>query len=151
MPSLELPAELVVIAWLKAQPAIGSAIPVATKLPETLTEWGTSRLFIISQVILDTTNPYGGFNTVIAQVDVWGRPATSQGSRPPYNRVAELCGQLRDAALSYSNYGLVSHTSGTYKSSYVRDITLSSGFVRRYDPSELARFSGDLQFSYVGA
>lgn len=140
--SAPMPTDLIGQAWLKT---IVGSVPVATRLPDPAS-WGTSQLFVTAFSVLVQGMPV---ETATFQVEVWGRPYTTQSNRPPYGKVGSLARTIERACDDYMSPGVM--TSGSFEEVKVTDVSLRSGFTRRTeDGGYLAHYLGEIDVTYLG-
>lgn len=146
-------SRLVARHWLLSRPEIG-AVQVGKTLQTPYSSW-TSDLFITVTGITPITDAYTPLRSHVVQIDVWGRPVTTQrGSTVPLNRCTALAEKIADLTREF--VGTVVNISG----SAFLDVRLTDVSVVR-DPEEMpdrepsdsqvsiGRASMDLQFTYM--
>lgn len=143
------PRDLIVHGWVATVPA-ASGVEIGSQLPAPET-W-TGQFYITSFVYLSQTSAYTPFTEFTAQIDVWGKSSTDQTVIPPWNATARLATDIEVHAHECGRSpGLISAPVGTYDQVRVRDVAITSGFVRvdEADPG-LARYRGSIRFAYIG-
>lgn len=148
-------ALLVARHWLISLPEVGS-IQVGQSLQTPYTSW-TEDLYITVSFIDTEADEYVPLRSAVVQVDVWGRPITTQrGQTVPINRCVSVAESIAD--LTYGFVPVIVDVAGVeYFNVDLKDVMVrpvrGPRPIRERQPSgsqvAIGRASMDLQFTYM--
>lgn len=140
-------SELVVVTWLRQRVALAGA-QVATALPSELPAEG----FITVAAVPSAALVDGGGRLSVLTLDAWAAPANG-GSKPPWNRAAQLAEVVRNALASdVQVFGKLIDLGPDYFAARMLSLYMTTEPRRvNGDPSAYARYTFDVAASWVMA